>query len=294
MMPTLTVEPPEQQLNVLDFLQQRLPAAPRAFLRQLLKKGKVLGEAGPLAEQDLLPAGACVRLPDSGRVRELLGAAAPVMAQLRILYESREILVVDKPAGLAVHAGVGHQQENLTARLEALLKERGDRFKIAPIHRLDLETSGPVIFGKGTRACGELGRLFMRDEVEKQYLALAAGRTSGSGFLLSTIPAKGKLKEARTSFRALDRTDSASLLELTLHSGRQHQIRRQLADIGHPLFGDRRYGGPSLAGLSRTFLHCRHLAFVDPYSGSMVVIDSPLPADLGKILAELGFRGDLT
>jgi len=293
-MPTLTVEPSEQTLTVLDFLQRRLPAAPKAFLRQLLKKGKVLGEAGPLAEQDLLPVGALVRLPDSGRVRELLGAALPVAAQVGILYESREILVADKPAGLAVHAGVGHQQENLTSRLEALLAERGDRFKIAPIHRLDLETSGPVIFGKGKRACGELGRLFMRDEVEKQYLALVVGKTSGSGFLLSTVPAKGKLKEARTSFRALERTDRASLLELTLYSGRQHQIRRQLADIGHPLFGDRRYGGPSLAGLPRTFLHCRHLAFVDPYSGAMVVIDSPLPVDLGNVLAELGFRGDLT
>ncbi len=293
-MPTLTVEPSEQTLTALDFLQRRLPAAPRAFLRQLLKKGKVSGEAGPLAEQDLLPVGTLVRLPDSGRVRELLSADLPVAAQVRILYESREILVADKPAGLAVHAGVGHQQENLTARLEALLAERGDRFKIAPIHRLDLETSGPVIFGKGKRACGELGRLFMRDEVEKQYLALVVGMTSGSGFLLSTVPAKGKLKEARTSFRALERTDSASLLELTLHSGRQHQIRRQLADIGHPLFGDRRYGGPSLAGLPRTFLHCRHLAFVDPYSGAMVVIDSPLPVDLGKVLVELGFQGDLT
>jgi RluA family pseudouridine synthase len=292
-MPTLTVKSSEQQLTVLEFLQRRIPAAPRAFLRQLLKKGRVLGETGPLAEQDQLPSGATLRLPDSGRVRELLVAAPPASAQVRILFESRETLVADKPAGLAVHAGVGHEQDNLTCRLKGLLAERGDRFTIAPIHRLDLETSGPVIFGKGKLACGELGRLFMRDEVEKQYLALVVGRTAGSGTLQSAVPAKGKQKEARTSFRALERTDTASLLELTLHSGRQHQIRRQLADLGHPLFGDRRYGGPCPDILPRTFLHCTHLAFVDPYSGATVVIDSPLPAELDKALTELGFRGIL-
>ncbi len=293
-MPILTVEPSEQQLTVLEFLQQRIPVAPRAFLRQLLKKGRVLGEKGPFSEQDLLLVGATVRLPDSGRVRELLGAAPPASVQVRILYESREILVADKPASLAIHASVGHEQDNLTDRLKVLLAERGDRFTIAPIHRLDFETSGPVIFGKGKHACGELGRLFMRDEVEKQYLALVAGKTAGSGILHSTIPAKGKLKEAHTSFRALARTEEASLLELTLHSGRQHQIRRQFATLGHPLFGDRRYGGPCPAVLPRTFLHCKHLSFVDPFSNTTVVIDSPLPADLDPALAELGFQGSLT
>lgn len=289
-MPTLTVEPSEQNLTVLEFLQRRIPAAPRAFLRQLLKKGKVVGQAGALGEEDALQVGAAVRLPDSGRVRELLDAPPPASERVRILFESREILVVDKPAGLAIHASVGHEEDNLTARLEALLAERGDRFKIAPVHRLDLETSGPVMFGKGKKACGELGRLFMRDEVEKRYLALVAGKTAGSGELRSAVPAKGKLKEAHTAFRALGRSEEASLLELTLHSGRQHQIRRQLADLGHPLFGDLRYRGPRHAALPRTFLHCKRLAFVDPYSNSTTVIDCPLPADLDGFLVGIGLK----
>lgn len=287
-MPDLIVEPAEANLTVLEFLQQRIPAAPRAFLRQLLKRGNVAGEKGPLAERDVLEAGAAVHLPDSGRVRELLAAAPPASDRVEILFESREILVVDKPAGLAVHTGVGHQEDNLTGRVEALLAERGDRFKVAPVHRLDLETSGPVIFGKGKKACGELGRLFMRNEVEKRYLALAAGKTSGSGELQGPVPAKGTLKEAHTDFHALVRTEQASLLELTLHSGRQHQIRRQLADLGHPLFGDLRYGGPCPDSLMRTFLHCRRLAFFDPFRADAIVIDCPLPVSLTGFLEEMG------
>jgi 23S rRNA-/tRNA-specific pseudouridylate synthase len=130
----------------------------------------------------------------------------------------------------------------------------------------------------------------MRNEVEKRYLALVAGKTVGSGVLHSAVPAKGKLKEAHTSFRALARSEEASLLELTLHSGRQHQIRRQFADLGHPLFGDLRYGGPCPAALPRTFLHCKQLAFVDPYNGAAVVIDCPLPADLDAFLSDIGLE----
>ncbi len=290
-MPYLTVEPSEADQTTLDFLQRRLPAAPRAFLRQLLKNSKVLGDDRPLAETDKLPAGTAVRLPESGRVKELFDAAPRAADQVKILFESREILVVDKPAGLAVHTGLGHEQDNLTARLEALLAERGDRFKIAPVHRLDLKTSGPVIFGKGKQACGELGSLFMRNQVEKRYLALVAGKTAGSGELHRPVPAKGKLKASHTSFCALDRNGQASLLELTLHSGRQHQIRRQFADLGHPLFGDRRYGGPCPAGLPRTFLHCRQLAFIDPFSGAALMIASPLPDRLSRFLVETGLHG---
>ena len=291
-MPTLTVESFDPELSALEFLQQRIPAAPRAFLRQLLKTGKVSGESGPFAEQDKLAAGTIVHLPDSGRVRELLNAPLPASKQVDVLFESREILVADKPAGLAVHASLGHEQDNLTARVRALLAERNEHFKIAPAHRLDLGTSGPVIYGKGQKACGELGRLLMRDDVEKRYLALVLGKTAGSGDVRTTLPAKGKRKEARTAFRALSRTEQASLLELTLHSGRQHQIRRQFAELGHPLFGDRRYGGPCPAALTRTFLHCRQLVFPDPYSGATVVINSPLPGELEAYLSEIGL-GDV-
>ncbi len=279
-----TSQPGDQDTTVLAFLQRQIPAAPLSYLKLLLKKGKVRGAQGPLSADDLLQPGDVLQVPESGRLRELLAAPKSTTQQLQLLYESREILVVDKPAGLAVHASQGHETDNLTARVEALLRQRGLSFKVAPVHRLDLETSGPLLFGKGKQACARLGQLFMQQQVEKCYLALVAGRTPGSGLLHSQLTAKGKLKQARTGYRALQRNATASLLELQLQTGRQHQIRRQLAELGHPLFGDRRYRGPCPPQLPRMFLHCCRLSFVDPFSGAPVSVNSPLPEELQNFL----------
>lgn len=283
-MTTLTIAPAETHLPLLAILQRRLPTAPIGYLRQLLRHGRILGPEGAVHAEAQLIAGTVIRLPDSARLQALC-AAVP---QLTILFESRELLVVDKPAGLAVHAGVGHTEDNLTARVEQLLRLRGEIFRVAPVHRLDLETSGPVLFGKGKAACGALGQLFMHRAVDKVYLGLVAGHTAETGRLTAPVMAKGKSKEAEAAFRALARNQQASLLELTLHTGRQHQLRVQLARIGHPLFGDRRYGGPAPQALPRLFLHCRTLALIDPFSGTHLRIDAPLPADLEHFLPVCG------
>ena len=287
-MTEFNVEQEEANLTVGEFLQRRIPAAPPAYLKQLLKKGKVRGPNGPLAASDRLQFAEPIRLPDSGRLQELLDISLSAPTGVTILYESREILVVDKPAGLAIHSSQGHETDNLTARIEQLLKERGSQFQIAPVHRLDLETSGPVLFSKGKQACGRLGQLFIRQEVDKSYLALVLGKTPGSGDLHSQLIAKGKRKDAHTSYRALQRNEQASLLELILHTGCQHQIRQQLAELGHPLFGDKRYHGPCPAELPRMFLHCNRLAFVDPFSAAPISIDSSLPDDLANFLPTIG------
>jgi 23S rRNA-/tRNA-specific pseudouridylate synthase len=128
----------------------------------------------------------------------------------------------------------------------------------------------------------------MRREVEKYYWALVAGETPGSGRLTSRLQAKGKQKSALSDYRRLAGNQQASLLEVRLHTGRQHQIRQQLAEQGHPLFGDRRYQGPCPDALPRMFLHCQRLAFVDPFSAAPIEIISPLPTDLSEFLSQLG------
>lgn len=283
----LVVEVVEDGLSVLEFLQRRIPAASQGYLRQLLKKGKVTLLSGSLSGGDLLHEADVVHLPDSGRLQELMSVVADPDVEIEILFESRELLVVNKPPGIAVHSSVGHEADNLTGRVETLLAQRGDQFSVAPVHRLDLETSGPVMFGKGRQACSRFGQLFMKNEVEKCYLALVQGKSPGSGVLHSTLTAKGKEKEASSAFQALSRSDSASLLEVRLFTGRQHQIRRQLAALGHPVFGDRRYGGPCPTELSRLFLHCSRLSFVDPFSGASMTIEAPLPDDLRSALVQL-------
>ena len=278
----------EAGLTVLEFLQQRLPGTPTAYLRQLLRGGKVRQAGQALAADSRLPAGARLTLPDSRRLAELRRAAERTV---EILAETPNLLVAFKPAGLAVHRGVGHEQDNLTERVQALMRQRHERFRIAPIHRLDVETSGPVIFGKGTKAIAGLGKQFMEQRVEKTYLALVAGAMHASGLLTSPVPAKEKLKESTTAFRTLATRSGYSLLELQLQTGRTHQIRRQLADAGHPLAGDRRYRGPAPRGLNRLFLHCARLALHDPFDNTSVTIVSDLPAELIASLAALGMEG---
>ncbi len=288
----LCVTEAEAGLTTVEFLQRRIPAAPASYLHQLLKKGKVTGLHGPLTGSQTLAAGMVVQLPASARLDELRAQVVQPAPEVRVLFESRELLIVDKPAGVAIHSSVGHEEDNLTARIAARSAARGEKFRIAPVHRLDLETSGPVMFGKGKQACAAFGRLFIQQQVEKVYLALVAGRLPGSGSLLSPVPAKGKEKEAHTDYVGRLRSDETTLLELRLHSGRQHQIRRQLADLGHPLYGDRRYGGPCPDALPRLFLHCSKLVFQDPFSGANQIVEVPLPTDL-KVFLSTQFPADL-
>ena len=277
----------ETDLSLEQFLAQKIPAAPRAYLRQLIKKGKVGNASGPMTQEHITTPGETIHLPASQRLSELLTALPGVPD---ILYESRELLIVNKPAGLAVHSSQGHEKDNLVDRIRSFLKARGEQFTVAPIQRLDLETSGPVLFGKGTKSCSELGKVFMRGDVKKTYLALVQGRMQGRGTLISEIPAKEKLKTAATGYQVLAGHPSASLLEIELHTGRQHQIRRQLADLGHPLFGDRRYHGPCPQKLSRLFLHCRRLAFIDPFQKQLIDINCPLPDKLTRFLEHIDIQ----
>jgi len=287
MMPFLIVESNEKNLPVIAILSRRIPAAPLPYLRQLLKSGKITTASGALNEEDILGVGDAVFLPASRRLLKMMAQQNASFHDPEILYESREILIVNKVAGLAVHAASGHEEDNLTRRVAELVRQRKESFRIAPIHRLDLESSGPVLFGKGKKACAELGKLFMERQVEKSYLALVSGRFDGEGTIEGTLAAKGKKKETRSLFRSVSATAGATLLELHLITGRQHQIRRQMAELGHPLFGDRRYGGPCPPALKRLFLHCRRLAFTDPFSGAALTVESPLPPELGEFAAAM-------
>jgi len=283
-MHTWTVNDEEAGLDLLQFLQKRVPAAPPAYLRQLLRSGKVLREGFPLTAASHLQAGDRVTLPDSRRLAELSRCPPP----LEILCETGHLLVVYKPAGLAVHRGLGHEEDNLTERVKQLIRKRREPFMVAPVHRLDAETSGPVIFGKGAKSVAELGRMFMARQVGKIYIALVAGSPGGEGALTSPVSAKGRIKESTALFRTLASGGGYSLLELQLQTGRTHQIRRQLADAGHPLAGDRRYRGPTPVELGRLFLHCSRLTLADPFDGTPIDISSALPAELLAPLEALG------
>ncbi|KIH77056.1 23S rRNA pseudouridine955/2504/2580 synthase [Geoalkalibacter ferrihydriticus] len=284
-MPEWTLYPHQEGFSALDFLRCRLPAAPTAYLRRLLLRGKVLRGTACVQEHDLLASGDCLRLPDSARIKEFLEASAALGVE--ILWETPHFLIVNKPPGLAVHRGQGHEEDNLLLRVERLLTQRGEKVRPAPIHRLDRDTSGALLLGKDRNAAGELGKLFMAGAAAKIYLALVCGPGQGSGLLTAPVAAKGKIKDAVTAYRFLTCTSDFSLVELRLETGRTHQIRRHLAACGHPLMGDQRYGGQGIRGQRHFFLHCRQLSFINPWDGHPRSINAPLPENFVSALARL-------
>lgn len=277
-MTTFVVEPHEDGYPVLKFLRRRIPAAGQGYLRQLLKKGRISCNGICCSETFAVSVGQQIQLANSARLQELLKQDADCSSGIEVLYESPQMLAVNKPAGLAVHSSEAHEHDNLTLRVQKYFA--GQRFQVAPVHRLDVGTSGPVLFGKGRKACSVLGGMFMRHEVEKNYIAMVAGNFQGQGMLTDAVPSKGKPRPSCTMFKVKRRSESATMVELTLITGRQHQIRHQLAQQGHPIYADTRYGGPALNGLSYPFLHCLSIAFVDPFSGAPLKFESPLPPQL--------------
>lgn len=284
-MPEYRVSKHDVGLSLTQFLTRKIPAAPTAYWRQLIKKGRVRNVLGPLSAGHLTILDEIIQLPESNRLSEFLTRAASLPD---VLFESREILIVNKPSGLATHSSKGHEQNNLT---DLIRLNYGQKFKISPVHRLDLETSGPVLCGKGKKSCSELGKLLMAGKMKKIYLALVQGRMTGEGTLSAPLPSKGKWKDAVSGYEVVSSTANLTLLWIELLTGRQHQIRRQLALCGHPIVGDRRYNGPCHNGLQRLFLHCSRLSFDNPFEDDRTIdICVPLPEPLVAFLRELGFE----
>lgn len=279
----------ESNLTLSEALSTRAPGAPAAFLRQICKKQRVTIN-GAIADPDQrVKLGEAIAIKTSQRWLDIL-AQSPLQPE-QVLYEDQYCLVLNKPPGLAIHQAAGHD-DNLLTRTSNYFKLRGETFKIAPIHRLDIDTSGAVLFGKGRQAISQLGQMLMAGEMSKRYLALVHGRVPSPGRLDSPVPAKGRIKSALTTYSPVTTTGKLTLLELELVTGRRHQIRQQLATAGWPIYGDTRYNQQPVNHGIRSFLHCYHLAFKNPFSCQHVAVRCPLPADLHKLLSEFEFEPD--
>jgi 23S rRNA pseudouridine1911/1915/1917 synthase len=293
------------------YLAERLPDLSRARLQALIASGHVrLGGR---------PARAASRVREGDHVTVDVPEAtpaepAPEDIPLTIVHEDAHLVVVDKPAGLVVHPGAGTPSGTL---VNALLRHVHDLSGVGGVlrpgivHRLDKGTSGLLVVAKDDATHAALSRQFAGRAVEKEYLALVLGVPARSeGVVTAAIgrdPVHRKKmsiraergRPARTSFRVLEAFDGAALLRVRIDTGRTHQIRVHLAAQGHPVAGDIVYGGarraPSrsatareaLASLARPALHAARLAFTHPSTGEWVSFESPLPADLLRVLAAL-------
>jgi 23S rRNA pseudouridine1911/1915/1917 synthase len=308
---SLVVGPDEAGQRLDAWLARRLPALSRSRLQALIAAGRV--------RLDSAPARAATRVKHGQTAHVRVPPPAPAEPQpedipLRIVYEDRALLVLDKPPGLVVHPGAGAPRGTLVNALLARvggLSGIGGVLRPGIVHRLDKGTSGLLVVAKGDEAHRALAQQFAGRTVEKEYLAVVQGvpgRASGEvSAAIGRDPVQRRRmsvraprgREARTSWSVAERLDGAALLRVRIHTGRTHQIRVHLASIGHPVAGDSVYGGtrtPSsrkaaarlaLQSLERPALHAARLSFVHPTSGERLRFEAPLPADLANLLESL-------
>ena len=222
---------------------------------------------------------------------------APEPMELRIAYEDDHLVVVDKPAGVVVHPAPGHSSGTLVQGLLAHDVAGGDvPDRPGIVHRLDRDTSGLMVVARSDEAYRRLQALVRRRGLERRYLALVVGRPrSRRGRIEAPIgrdrrdPLRHSLdtdtpRAAVTHFELVELLPRHALLDVRLETGRTHQIRVHLGAVDLPVAGDPVYGRPRELGLRRQFLHAGHLAFVHPFTGAPVKLDSPLPPDLEAAL----------
>jgi 23S rRNA pseudouridine1911/1915/1917 synthase len=206
-------------------------------------------------------------------------------------------LVVDKPAGLVVHPGRGHDRGTLAQLLAGVAAGGIDPERAGIVHRLDRDTSGLMLVARSDRVHELLQRALARREIAREYLALVEGRPpSRTGTIEAPIGRHPRARTrmaiggnaaraARTHFKLERALDGYSLLRLRLETGRTHQVRVHMQAIGHPVCGDPEYGTPGMLGLRRQFLHSAHLQLAHPITAATIDVSSPLPDDLRAALA---------
>lgn len=223
----------------------------------------------------------------------------PVSMGLDVVHEDDDLVVVNKPPFLLVHPVAPHHTRTLAHGIAHHLRAAGVRAKVRPVHRLDRDTSGLVLFAKSAFAHQHLDRQLRERTMRRVYLALVEGCVeTDHGVIDAPIarrreqPALREVRtggdDARTSYRVLERLDGATLVELELETGRTHQVRVHMAHLGHCVLGDAQYGGRGVPGLERQALHAWKLGFSQPRTGAMVEVKAELPADLAAVRERLG------
>ena len=289
-----------------NFLITFLKGVPKSRIYRILRKGEVRVNRGRVKAEYRLQDGDQVRVPPV-RVaeREAPAGPSPRLQQLleqSIVYEDESLLVIDKPAGLAVHGGSGVS----LGLIESLRAARPNQPFLELVHRLDRETSGCLLLAKKRSALRHLQDEMRAGRVLKVYQALACGRWPKGMKRINVPLRKNELKSGErivkvdpegkpsvTHFAVLQRFDRHTLVEATLETGRTHQIRVHSQFAGCPLAGDDKYGDDECnrqlkaLGLKRMFLHAGKLAFTSP-SGTKLKVESPLPDELVSVLKKLG------
>ncbi len=305
-----TAGPSDKDKRVDIFLKEKLSIT-RSQIQKLIEDGLVMlfTKEGlrPLKPSHKLRSGDEISVTMPHRNKEVL---VPQAIPVNILYKDQDICVVDKPPGMVVYPGPGHQDYTLINALVYHVNLRpelpGGPLRPGIVHRLDKDTSGVMVIALSERAYYKLVEIFKKRELKRRYLCLACGeflkdegvidlpigRASSDRKKFSTRTRSGK--EAVTHWRVIERFRGTTLLEVFLRTGRTHQIRVHLASIGHPVCGDSTYGRKTYVEIKgkklrfpRQMLHAETLGFRHPVTGEELEFSTPIPADMKEAIERL-------
>ncbi len=299
----LSVTEAEAGQRIDNYLMRVLQGVPKARVYKAIRKGEVRVNKGRVKPETKLAADDNVRVPpltETAKRNQRASSKWTRILSQRIVLDEPDLLVLDKPAGLAVHGGSGID----VGLIETLRQMYPDERYLELVHRLDRDTSGLIMIARRAATLRALHELLRKDGVDKRYQCLVEGRwpssvahvdaplekySLASGERLVKVTASGK--RARTEFRVLRRFQRATLMEAKPITGRTHQIRVHCRHAGHPILGDEKYSTPSTEALTgalelpRLFLHAANLRF--QLAGEAVSLDSPLPNELVALLNKL-------
>jgi len=311
-----SIEPSEEGLRLDVAVTGHLEDVSRAQVKKWIEQGRVLVGGNEARASRLCREGDAVevRVPEPAP-----GAPEPEEIPLTILYEDPHLVVVDKPAGMVVHPSPGHPSGTLVNALLAHCRDLsgiGGVERPGIVHRLDVGTTGVVVVAKNDHAHRDLAEQFQARRVKKHYVGIVHGSTPveieidraiGRDPIHRTkISSRShRAKPALSEVRRLECLPASSLIEIRIHTGRTHQIRVHLSEVGFPLVGDKDYGAPHkpptgvsqsefhpLRDFPRPALHARSLELEHPASGKIMNWDAPLPEDMQRLLAKLRLLRD--
>jgi len=287
----------------LDAVVARMTGVSRADVQRSIAAGRVRVNGTVRPKSFLLAGGERIDV-ELDPMRALAAEGPPVPVR----YEDADLLVVAKPAGIVTHPTDQRRTGTLVNRLLGMgipLSTIGGSLRPGIVHRLDAGTSGLMIVAKTDAAHEVLAGMFKEHEVERRYLTLVRGTVDHDAFAVDAALGRQAARivvdqiggrPAETRFEVQERFGRATLLEAAPRTGRTHQIRVHLSAIGHPILGDRTYGGVGdlsrEIGLERPFLHSWHIAFRHPLTGEWIERDEGLPEDLERALGRLRARDD--
>jgi 23S rRNA pseudouridine1911/1915/1917 synthase len=292
------------------YLREKFPAASRGAWRRLIEEGHVLVNCQSVKATHSPRAGEQIEIhwPEA-RAAE----AQPEAIPLDVLFEDKSLLVLNKPTGLVVHPGAGHEEHTLVNALlhhcHGSLSGIGGVARPGIVHRLDKDTSGCLVVAKNDETHIALSAQFAGRQVEKIYHAIVCGELArDAGEIRAAITRHASHRKrmvahddeagraAHTSYRVLEKLNAATYVEAQIHTGRTHQVRVHFQFLGHPLAGDTVYGARQNKQLTeltnytakRVMLHAHELSFVHPRTEEELTFAAPLPADFREALRFLG------